>query len=41
MDPLRTVVAADIVVDTDGRIAALAEPGGDTHLAFRRSTPPG
>ena len=29
MDPLRTIVAADIVVDTDGRIAALAEPGGD------------
>lgn len=27
MDPLRTVVAADIVVDDDGRIAALAEPG--------------
>jgi 5-methylthioadenosine/S-adenosylhomocysteine deaminase len=29
MDPRRTVVAADIVVDTDGRIAALAEPAGD------------
>jgi 5-methylthioadenosine/S-adenosylhomocysteine deaminase len=27
MDPLRTVVSADIVVDTDGRIASLAEPG--------------
>jgi 5-methylthioadenosine/S-adenosylhomocysteine deaminase len=28
MDPLRTIVAADIVVDTEGRIAALTESGG-------------
>jgi 5-methylthioadenosine/S-adenosylhomocysteine deaminase len=27
MDPLRSVVVADIVVDADGRIAALAKPG--------------
>jgi 5-methylthioadenosine/S-adenosylhomocysteine deaminase len=31
MDPRRTVVVADILVDTEGRIAALAEPGGDSN----------
>jgi 5-methylthioadenosine/S-adenosylhomocysteine deaminase len=30
MDPRRTVVVADILVDTEGRIAALAEPGRDS-----------
>ncbi len=29
MDPRRTVVAADIAVDTDGRIAGLVEPGAN------------
>src|SRR5450631_2564351 len=31
MDPRRTVVVADILVDTEGRIAALAEPGRDSN----------
>src|SRR5689334_5336926 len=29
MDPLRTVTVADVVVDTEGRIVALAEPGSN------------
>jgi 5-methylthioadenosine/S-adenosylhomocysteine deaminase len=29
MDPLRTVAIADVLVDTDGRVAGLIEPGGD------------
>jgi 5-methylthioadenosine/S-adenosylhomocysteine deaminase len=36
MDPLRSVVTADLVVDTDGRIAALAEPGGESPLGLPR-----
>jgi cytosine/adenosine deaminase-related metal-dependent hydrolase len=37
MDPLRTVLGADILVDADGRIADLAPPGGDAAKAAQRS----
>src|SRR5258708_4975115 len=37
MDPPRTVLVADILVDADGRGAAPAPPGGDAAKAARRS----
>ena len=39
MDPLRTVMVADILVDTDGRIAALVPTGQGTLLLSRSSSP--
>jgi 5-methylthioadenosine/S-adenosylhomocysteine deaminase len=35
MDPLRTVLVADVLVDVDGRIAGLVEPGGAVAVAAR------
>ncbi len=37
MDPLRTVLVADILVDTDGRIAALVPPGDGPGASVQRS----
>jgi len=37
MDPLRTVLAADIQVDAEGRIAALIEPGQDSGQPAQRT----
>src|SRR5438034_10658889 len=37
MDPRRTVVVADVLVDGDGRIAALIPPGDDSAASTQRS----
>jgi cytosine/adenosine deaminase-related metal-dependent hydrolase len=37
MDPQRTIVVADVVVDSDGRIAAIGPPGDKSGLSAQRS----